>query len=83
MSRLLSPYNSAVAAEFGEIRMLYQVELVRTLARALELKCKSNRAKIVVEWTSFSDAIGIGESLAAFPLPHHRAYGSVHGASVG
>jgi hypothetical protein len=27
--------------------------------------------------------IGIGESLSAFPLPHHRAYGSVHGDSVG
>ncbi len=27
--------------------------------------------------------IGIGGSLAAPPLPHHRAYGSVHGGSVG
>src|SRR5208337_3270990 len=27
-------------------------------------------------------AIGIGGSLAAPPLPHHRAYGSVHGGSV-
>ena len=26
--------------------------------------------------------IGIGGSLAAPPLPHHRAYGSVHGGSV-
>src|SRR5215471_4655363 len=26
-------------------------------------------------------AIGIGGSLAAPPLPHHRAYGSVHGGS--
>jgi hypothetical protein len=25
--------------------------------------------------------IGIGGSLAAPPLPHHRAYGSVHGGS--
>jgi len=25
--------------------------------------------------------IGIGEGLAAFALPHHRAYGSVHGGS--
>jgi hypothetical protein len=27
--------------------------------------------------------IGIGGSLAAPPLPHHRAYGSVHGGSSG
>src|SRR6476469_8835360 len=27
------------------------------------------------------DAIGIGGSLTASPLPHHRAYGSVHGGS--
>ena len=27
--------------------------------------------------------IGIGAGLAARPLPHHRAYGSVHGGSVG
>ena len=26
--------------------------------------------------------IGIGGSLAAPPLPHHRAYGSVHGGSI-
>ncbi len=26
--------------------------------------------------------IGIGEGLAALPLPHHRAYGSVHGGSI-
>ncbi len=25
--------------------------------------------------------IGIGEGLTAFALPHHRAYGSVHGGS--
>jgi hypothetical protein len=27
-------------------------------------------------------AIGIGGSLTAPPLPHHRAYGSVHGDSA-
>jgi hypothetical protein len=27
--------------------------------------------------------IGIGGRLAAPPLPHHRAYGSVHGGSIG
>jgi hypothetical protein len=27
-------------------------------------------------------SIGIGESLAALPLPHHRTYGSVYGGSV-
>ena len=27
--------------------------------------------------------IGIGGSLAAPPLPHHRTYGSVYGGSIG
>ena len=27
--------------------------------------------------------IGIGEAVARLPLPHHRAYGSVHGGSIG
>ncbi len=26
--------------------------------------------------------IGIGEDLAILPLPHHRAYGAVHGGSM-
>jgi hypothetical protein len=32
---------------------------------------------------NLKNAIGIGASLAARPLPHHRAYGSVHGDSAG
>ena len=36
---------------------------------------KPNVAKVIL--------IGIGGSLAAPPLPHHRAYGSVHGGSSG
>ena len=30
----------------------------------------------------FAEAIGIGGSLAAPPLPHHRTYGSVYGGSL-
>src|SRR3982075_384976 len=30
----------------------------------------------------FAPKIGIGGSLSAPPLPHHRAYGSVHGGSI-
>ena len=33
-------------------------------------------------WGAEREAIGIGGSLAAPPLPHHRAYGSVHGGST-
>ncbi len=33
-------------------------------------------------WTSPRPKSGIGEGLAALPLPHHRAYGSVHGGSI-
>jgi hypothetical protein len=31
----------------------------------------------------FARQIGIGEAVARLPLPHHRAYGSVHGGSIG
>jgi len=30
---------------------------------------------------AFGNGIGIGEGFTAFALPHHRAYGSVHGGS--
>ena len=33
-------------------------------------------------WAAACGKIGIGGSLAAPPLPHHRAYGSVHGGSL-
>ena len=29
----------------------------------------------------FADKIGIGAAVTRRPLPHHRAYGSVHGGS--
>src|SRR6476661_7744371 len=37
-----------------------------------------SRAEAAGPWAQ----IGIGGSLAAPPLPHHRAYGSVHGGST-
>jgi hypothetical protein len=40
---------------------------------------KSNRP----DYPAPASAIGIGGSLAASPLPHHRTYGSVSGDSVG
>src|SRR5260370_34700534 len=36
---------------------------------------------VVWAYVRFAPMIGIGGSLAAPPLPHHRAYGSVHGGS--
>jgi hypothetical protein len=33
--------------------------------------------------STFYDLIGIGAAVARRPLPHHRAYGSVHGGSIG
>ena len=41
------------------------------------------RVQFVPVARNHGHTIGIGESLSAFPLPHHRAYGSVHGDSVG
>src|SRR5262249_33112721 len=35
------------------------------------------------DYGSLVPAIGIGGRLAAPPLPHHRAYGSVRGGSIG
>jgi hypothetical protein len=38
---------------------------------------------ILQDWRAAQGAlIGIGESLAAPPLPHHRTYGSVYGGSA-
>ncbi len=39
--------------------------------------------KLIEERAAFGDlSIGIGRGLAAPSLPHHRAYGSVHGGSM-
>ena len=40
-------------------------------------KLKGKRAKLGDKW----HLIGIGAAVARRPLPHHRAYGSVHGGS--
>ena len=32
-------------------------------------------------WSTQRDQIGIGTAVTRRPLPHHRAYGSVHGGS--
>ncbi len=42
-----------------------------------------NRAAMPVQFAAAVSVfvIGIGAGLAARPLPHHRAYGSVHGGS--
>ena len=45
-----------------------------------ELPALSRMLRRTVDGRSGSK-IGIGGSLAAPPLPHHRAYGSVHGGS--
>ena len=49
-----------------------------TLKR-LTLELGGNDAAIVLEGVN---PIGIGGSLAAPPLPHHRTYGSVYGGSL-
>jgi len=42
----------------------------------------SNRTRLAPAGTfAYGPKIGIGGSLAAPPLPHHRTYGSVYGGS--
>src|ERR1700674_1507194 len=35
------------------------------------------------DWSTEARLIGIGAAVTHRPLPHHRAYGSVHGGSIG
>jgi DNA-binding CsgD family transcriptional regulator len=39
------------------------------------------RGTYQVSGTTYTDLIGIGAAVTRRPLPHHRAYGSVHGGS--
>jgi len=43
----------------------------------IHLLCKS----LAIPSDAYHTKIGIGEGLTTFALPHHRAYGSVHGGS--
>src|SRR4029077_12887845 len=49
------------------------LDLKRPIREATELRTSREIRKVPM--------IGIGGSLSAPPLPHHRAYGSVHGGS--
>jgi hypothetical protein len=42
---------------------------------------KGLRAMDVNDWQPLSDLIGIGATVTRRPVPHHGAYGSVHGGS--
>ena len=52
-------------------------------------KCMAPRAFVSTDPLSlaanflFAREIGIGAAVTHRPLPHHRAYGSVHGGSIG
>jgi hypothetical protein len=57
-----------------------QFGVVRVLLHLLLKKRQSFQAFALAEERQ---VIGIGGSLAAPPLPHHRTYGSVYGGSRG
>src|SRR6266567_5193482 len=40
-------------------------------------------ASRIIGYFLFARQIGIGAAVTHRPLPHHRAYGSVHGGSIG
>jgi hypothetical protein len=57
-------------------RLIGDIDVIRTSKTLYEpLRFNIEIKKIELE-------IGIGGSLTTPPLPHHRAYGSVHGGSV-
>jgi hypothetical protein len=75
-----------VTIHFLSCRFMLVVARNTTVAHALFLK-QDRFTKIAAEFlvrnVSFPDAdlIGIGAAVTRRPLPHHRAYGSVHGGS--
>ena len=82
------PIDDASSHRFEEVGMRDRVEVFRQIsvnnvrvAPALA-KADVRPDPVVLEGPKHKvAAIGIGGSLAAPPLPHHRAYGSVHGGS--
>ena len=69
----------AAANDYYEPNKETLAKLIKGWAEANDyIVAKSNEAM-----ESLQKAIGIGGSLSAPPLPHHRTYGSVYGGSRG
>jgi IS4 transposase len=65
-----------------DIPALTVAELYRNRWRIeLFFKWIKQHLKIKSFFGTSPNAIGIGEGLSAFALPHHRTYGSVYGGS--
>src|SRR6516225_8469718 len=65
--------NPAQSRHFGPVRRMSACPLTAVREQTFRDRSFGPKHKVA--------AIGIGGSLAAPPLPHHRAYGSVHGGS--
>ena len=71
---------SGLAKNFGpQQERKAEAELPSPLKRVM----RRATASCTGRGTAGLNEIGIGEAVARLPLPHHRAYGSVHGGSIG
>ncbi len=68
--RVRSPDATALVSGTGPVRLR---------PRGIEIEASGSEC---AQARMLERTIGIGGSLAAPPLPHHRAYGSVHGGST-
>jgi hypothetical protein len=62
----------------------FGVEVTRTFDAAGEVyatETPAGEAAVAVHRGPYNRMIGIGAAVTRRPLPHHRAYGSVHGGS--
>ena len=93
MARVVKPWQILLAALAGWINQQQQhvIEYLREENRVLREQLQGKRLRLTDNQRRRLAAkgkilgrrvIGIGGSLAAPPLPHHRAYGSVHGGSA-
>ena len=66
----------------GELRKLRAAQIGMVFQHMALFPHRTVRDNVAFPLQVQGQPIGIGGSLAAPPLPHHRAYGSVHGGST-
>ena len=78
-SRIVDRCPAMPTSEMGQKRHFGRVPITSGVHPTPDMPLNRNYLRFVPKHKVA--AIGIGGSLAAPPLPHHRAYGSVHGGS--
>jgi hypothetical protein len=76
-STVTDQHSTALAATFGVVRNSQELLRDPNWTQIFKLALSPDRAADFPQ----ADLIGIGAAVTRRPLPHHRAYGSVHGGS--